>query len=158
MARGKYAAKAANRLAEIDAGLIAELKDQLAAVTAERDNARGEAERITVSLNSQVRTLAQEYSQDEIRRLKEALLAEQSGRSADRRELGRKLFDIWRRHDKEFTMSFAVIEEITALFDLGKEVGALINEGQEGTSRESRRTTGRKIHLLKKAEERGIRA
>ncbi len=157
MARGKYAAKAANRLAELDAGLVAELKKQLAAVTAERDSARSEVERLIVTLNSRVRTLARDLSGEEKQRLQDALLAEQKERTEDRRNLGRKLFYIWRRYDDEFTMPFPAIEEVVALFDLSKEVGNLITEGENNLSREARRTTAKKIHLLRTLEERGIR-
>jgi hypothetical protein len=155
MARGKYAARAANRLAEIDSGVVAELKEKLATVTAERDSARAEVDRLGRDLYSQTKAIADRVAQDRVQQLEEALLTEQRERAEDRRVLGRKFFEMWRLFD--FKVPMAALEEFATLFGISDQIGALVAEGGKDNNRASRRTTKKKIRMIQDLEQRGIR-
>lgn len=84
MTRGKYAAKAANRLAEIDAGLVAELREKLAATAAERDAARAEVDRLSRRRDSDARAVGELLAADAVRDMSEKLAEEKRARDEDR--------------------------------------------------------------------------
>lgn len=84
MTRGKYAAKAANRLAQLDSELVADLREKLAEVTAERDAARAEVDLLTRKRDAEARVVAERLAAGAVREVAEKLEAEREARANDR--------------------------------------------------------------------------
>jgi hypothetical protein len=69
MTRGKYGAKAANRLAQLDNDIINGLRAELAAIKNERDVARLELEQFQRDAHAEAQRIAADMSRDALREL-----------------------------------------------------------------------------------------
>ncbi|MDP9443598.1 MAG: hypothetical protein M3P83_04300 [Actinomycetota bacterium] len=121
MTRGKYAVKAANRMAELESEIIAELRDNLAAVTAERDAARRELFNLRVNLGTEVRLRAAELAATELQELRDLLNDERRRRESERGQLCEEVF----AHLRHARMSLETATAIAVAFGQGHRIGQL---------------------------------
>lgn len=157
--RGKQAAKARNRLANLDNEILQE-------VVADRDSLREEldAERLKVKdverdLNGKAMRLAGEMSRADVERLTGELNAERMGRANDKEHLAFGLFRLFAGDDYELT-SRDKFHAIAELLGVGDKIGELLTMGATGFNRKVRRGSvgsSRRIDsALDEIESRGI--
>lgn len=134
MSRGKYAVRAANRLAEIDAGLVEELRGKLAEVAADRDAARAEVDLLTRQRDSEARAVAERLAADAVREATEKLAAEREAREADRQRYAAGVSQLLIRNRSLVTAPEGVWADLIDLFGLkGREIGRFM--GREDADR-----------------------
>lgn len=144
MTRGKYAAKAANRMAQLDSELVNELRRELAAATHERDVARRDLEQLTRSMEVQARRLGSELAGAEILDLRRQLLDEKAARAADRERFADEVFDVFRKHGGELPAHGYL--ELADIFGASSKFGMYLTGGNG--NRNQRRVNGRTARLV----------
>lgn len=144
MTRGKYAVKAANRMAEVDDGIIAELRAKLAAVASERDEARRQAAQLRDRLATDLHQAARNLSAERIAEVTQNLIDEREARAADRERIGREVFAVFDKSGR-FPQP-AVMADLASVFGLSGRMGELFTPDKP--NRHSRRMTGRRARLI----------
>lgn len=144
MTRGKYAAKAANRMAQIDSEIVADLRAKLDLVTNERDEARRDARRLEIQLASEVHRAARNLADARVAGAMAELLAERTARTEDREQLGKEVFAIFDRLG--FFPPFAAQAEMASLFGMAGRMGELFHDAD--SNRNARRMTARRARLI----------
>lgn len=143
--KGKYAVKAANRLAEIDAGIVAELQEKLARATSERDHARAEVALLKSGLAAEAQRVGSALAAERVAELASELAKEKSARVADRDAYCDQVFKILR--DTKARVEVKGYEAIAAVFGSRRDLGGLVlNIYNEGT-RSQRRATAKTIRM-----------
>lgn len=143
MAKGKYAARAANRLAEIDAGIVAELREKLAEVKTQRDVALHDLETLRRSHSAEVQHKAQELAAGTVEGLMAELAAEREQRDADRIRYSEEVFTVCHQYGVTMPLmkGWAALAEV---FGRGSECGDLVNLHIPKANRDSRRTSAKR--------------
>lgn len=140
MTRGKYAVRAANRLAEIDAGLVADLREKLDKATRERDEALRSIEQMKRDRDAEVRKWAVELADSMVRDGEDKLAREQVARQGDRIDHCEQVFAVLAV--ERVKMRLPAYIDIAAIFGQTHRVGDLVNkhrwDGRTG-NRSSRR-------------------
>lgn len=148
MTRGKYAAKAANRMAQIDSEIVADLRAQLATAVNERDEARREAKRLQDKLATDVNRAARDLSDARIAEVSQDLVAERKGRAEDRKQLGHELFAVFQKFDA--WPKFNILADIASVFGLSDEIGEVVRPLMAGNpgNRHARRLNAGRLRAL----------
>jgi hypothetical protein len=148
MTRGKYANRAANRQAEAEAATVAELKEQLRAVTEERDATRADLECARRDLYSHARHVAADLAADHVLQLQQQLRDLEQARQDDRVRLAREVFDLLSRLGAG--MELEGWGQLAELFGQGHRVGELVTLGNPD------RTRGSAGHHAERASRPGV--
>lgn len=171
MAKGKYAARAANRLAQTDNEIIVGLREKLAALETERDALTNELADIKATINSRVLAGTATATESERQRLAEESVTRQSQMEETLKgaayEVADVLIDITRMLREHFDAAdirfpSAIINDqaseypslvrMFAVLGVGTEAGSLLEsileaadtfKGDKGARRRRRRTVGR---------------
>lgn len=154
MAKGKYAARAANRLAEIDSVLVAELREKVARLTAERDEALAtlEAERRDRATDAQ--RIGAELSAEAIQELQTALADSKQQREQDRLKFCEQVFDVLNEYGVALPTpaDWLRFAEIFGRNDLG----VLLGKYRRDNNRHARRSSAAKIRMTSDLIRRGV--
>lgn len=149
MTRGKYAAKAANRMAQLDNEIIADLRAKLAALTAERDEVRQEAARLRDKLASEVNRAAEHLSAARINEVAQELVAERQARKDDQAEYAREVFRVITQHGGR--LPAAGHAALASVFGQSHRLGELVDETRRATAlpatRNGRRATAKSARI-----------
>lgn len=113
MTKGKYAIRAANRLAQLDSEIVLKLREKLTSVTEERDAAQREVKELQRSIASEANRIAEATAGQRLAHLESQLHAEQNARREDRAEYARRVVEVIRRFGGKLPMSgYAALSEI----------------------------------------------
>lgn len=156
MTRGKYAARAANRLAEIDAGLVAELREKLTTVSRERNALRQELDRMRREQGAEAQRIAGALAAGRVSELEQALHDERSARAAERQEMARKTFQLLRVERAKLT--FEAHGRLAAIFGMADKLGEILDSfaGEGRGNRNLRRVTRTTANLLGEVNKRSV--
>lgn len=154
MTRGKYAARAARRAAQLDDARTAALQADIEQVRAERDAARHELDLLRREVAAEATRIGAEQAGAEIRRLTDELAQSKAARAADRARFADEVFAVFREDGSQ--LSFRGFERIAAVFGQTHRVGELVSEPGD-SNRHGRRTQGSKLRLLDDLHRQGFR-
>jgi DeoR/GlpR family transcriptional regulator of sugar metabolism len=149
VARGKYAARATNRLADLDNDVIAELKESLAACSAERDTLRRELNRLTAQMQGEAQRVGAQLAADRVAEAERQLAEQRRAHEEDKARMARELFEILRSENVS-ARGTTTWYKIAAIFGQQEEFGSLITGGNP--TRNQRRTTPGKVKMLAEIE------
>lgn len=146
MTRGKYAAKTANRLAQLDDAIVNGLRSELAVVKNERDVARLELEQFQRNANAEAQRIAADMSRDALRKVADQLVTEKAARDAERIRYCNEIFDIFSELGGQLPLEG--YGRLAAIFGRGDALGELINRCVPRAGRASRRARESKARLI----------
>lgn len=151
MGRGKYGARAANRMAEAEATLIGQLQADVREAREERDEARAQLDRVLRDFNSDARIIGERLASEALAEMQSALDEAEVERAADRGRYARQAFDVIHRHGGQLPMEgFAALAEV---FGMGSQVGSLL--AVENQNRHSRRANAKFVRTAATMRRRG---
>lgn len=100
MAKGKYANKAANRLAQIDSEIVDQLKGRIASLEQDLAQTQREKREIERDTHRRAQALAQEMSHGDVEAMQRRLAEGERAATARMREAAEELFDFLSSIDK----------------------------------------------------------
>lgn len=121
--KGKYAAKAANRMAQLDSEIITDLRAEVADLRGRLEAAESAAHAARRDIESEGRRVAAQIAGSEISALRAELLAAQQARSDDRKDFGRRVFEVLRRGGLPSADAAA---DIASIFGVSADLGSLV--------------------------------
>jgi hypothetical protein len=146
MTRGKYGAKAANRLAQLDNDIINGLRAELAAIKNERDVARLELEQFQRDAHAEAQRIAADMSRDALREVADQLVTEKAARDADRIRYCDEVWGLFYELGGQLPMEG--YGRLAAIFGRGDALGELINRNVPRPGRSSRRARESRARLI----------
>lgn len=152
MARGKYAVRAANRLAEIDAGLVVELREKVGVLSAERNALRQQVDHLTREAGAEAQRVGAALAADRVRELEAQLRDEQQRRQSDGATLCQAVFA--RLNDLNLRLPLTTWRELADLFGEGHRVGQLM--AGPDNNRRTRRATTKALRIIDERYNQGL--
>lgn len=145
MAKGKYAARAANRLAEIDSILVSELREKVDRLTAERDGACAALEAERRDRGAEAQRIGGELAAEAVRELQTALADSRQQREQDRLKFSEQVFDLLH----ELGVALPTLDEWLRLAQIfgRNDLGVLLARVHPDNNRHSRRSSVAKIRM-----------
>lgn len=149
--RGKQAAKAKNRLANLDNEILQEVLAERDALKVERRALEKQLADAARDLNGQVARRAGELAREDIERLTGELRDERAGRAADKEQLGAQVFALVWSDDYEIRSSDHFVG-LARIFGMGHRLGELFaNDDPSSQTRTQRRATAKKVGAISAA-------
>lgn len=142
--KGKYAAKAANRLADLDNELLQQTIAERDSLKAECATLERRLSQLSRDTNAEAMRRAGEIAATEISRLNNLLLKSDSDRDAEVRRIASAIYGLIKEFD--IRMPVSAHTRLPEIFRLGAEAGTLTE--LEGRSRRTRRRSAKQIRAI----------
>lgn len=143
MTKGKYAAKAKNRLANLDNEILQQVVAERDALRRERDELARRIEEGERSTNAIAMRKASDLAGEEIQRLTDELVEAKAFHASELERLCLEVFRLFDKHDPHFADASAG-DDFAELFGMGAQIGRMITESGfvvAGVNRSMRRST-----------------
>lgn len=147
MTKGKYAAKAKNRLANLDNEILQDVIAQRDALKVERDNLSAQLEGASRDLVAKAMRKAEELSRQEVARLEAELRKERADRATEREQTCFELFRLF--VETNARVNDGNYDSFAELFGMGDRIGELVISPTIGDApRRVRRLTTSKVRKI----------